>query len=251
MMSIETVAQSAPPPPPFELEGSGEIGRRLMEGRLQAALGRERLLLQQRDEMVAHQDLLTRESEHRMLNDLQMIVSLLQLQSRRSSNAEASAQLVSAANRVATIERVHRRLHCLDGVNSVSFRPYLEEFCRDISAMLFSEDQPERSVSVDCVDVELPTRTAIPLGFIVNELITNAAKYGAGPIMVSLSTAPNNRFALSVCDSGPGLPAGFDPAAAKGLGMRIVRSFADRIGAELQIGHPDNGPGACFTVFFG
>ena len=177
-----------------------------------------------------------------------MIVSLLRLQGLASSDADAASQLLIAANRVAAIERVHRRLHCLDGIQSVSFKQYLEDLCRDFSTM-FSGERQDRVIAVEGVDINLPTVTAIPLAFIVNELITNAAKYGGGRITVSLESTPG-RHALSVSNDGPALPEGFDPAACTGLGMRIIRSFVERIGAELQVGRGDRNQGARFTVLF-
>jgi two-component sensor histidine kinase len=90
----------------------------------------------------------------------------------------------------------------------------------------------------------------VSLGFIANELITNAAKYGTGRITVSLESNPGKGCALSVCNDGPDLPEGFDPAAGKGLGMRIVRSLVERIGGELRIGRGDKNQGARFTVLF-
>jgi two-component sensor histidine kinase len=184
------------------------------------------------------------------LNGLQMIVSLLSLQSRASANAEAATQLAIAAGRVATIERVHRRLHCFDGVPAVAFKQYLEDFCRDLSAMLSSEDCAERAIVVEGVEVNLPTTTGIPLGFIVNELITNAAKYGKGRITVRLEANSARGYALSVSDEGPGLPEGFDPAAGKGLGLKLIRSLVAGIGGELRIGRGDQDQGMRFTVLF-
>ena len=89
----------------------------------------------------------------------------------------------------------------------------------------------------------MPAVTAIPLGFIANELITNAAKYGTGRITVSLEANPEKGYALSVCNDGPGLPEGFDPAASKGLGMKIIRSLVGRIGGELRIDRGDKNQG--------
>src|SRR5450755_2481695 len=117
---------------------------RLTESLLRAALAREEVLLGQKDELIRQQDVLSKESDHRLLNGLQMIVSLLSLQSRASPNAEAASQLAVAANRVATIKRVHRRLHCLDGVKTVAFEQYIEDLCDDFSAMLSSERKPGR-----------------------------------------------------------------------------------------------------------
>ena len=107
---------------------------------------------------------------------------------------------------------------------------------------------PERIVVVEGIDIELPAVTAIPLGFIANALITNAAKYGTGRITVSLESNPGRGYALSVSSDGPGLPQGFDPAARKGLGMKIIRSLVKRIGGELRIGQGDQNQGARFTV---
>jgi two-component sensor histidine kinase len=178
-----------------------------------------------------------------------MIVSLLSLQSRVSANAETASQLTVAAGRVATIGRVHQRLHDLNGVKTVAFKQYLEDLCRDLSTMLSSEGRPERVV-VEGVEIKLPSVTAIPLAFIVNELITNAAKYGKGRITVRLEPNPGKGYALSVFNDGPVLPEGFDPAACKGLGMKIIRSFVERIGGELRIGRGDKDQGTRFTVLF-
>jgi two-component system, sensor histidine kinase PdtaS len=184
------------------------------------------------------------------LNGLQMIGSLLSLQSRASANAEAASQLAIAADRVATVGRVHRRLHSMDGVQTVAFKQYLEELCRDFSMMLSSEDRRDRVIAVEGIEIKLPTATAVPLSFIANELITNAAKHGKGRITVSLGANAAKGYALSVSNDGPALPEGFDPAASKGLGMTIVRSLVESIGGELRIGRGDRNQGTRFTVLF-
>jgi two-component sensor histidine kinase len=217
---------------------------------LRQALARDDAQLRHQDEVIQQQDLLSKEADHRLLNGLQMVVSLLSLQSRGAANAEAATQLAIAAGRVATIERVHRRLHCFDGVPAVAFKQYLEDFCRDFSAMLSSEDGAERAIVVEGVEVNLPTATGLPLGFIVNELVTNAAKYGKGRITVRLEANPARGYALSVSNDGPGLPEGFDPAAGKGLGMKLIRSLVAGIGGELRIGRGDQDQGTRFTVLF-
>ena len=124
-----------------------------------------------------------------------------------------------------------------------------EDFGRDFSAMLSSDERPEQ-VLVEGIELNLPAATAIPLGFIVSELITNAAKYGDGRIAISLQPDPAFGYALSVSNGGPALPEGFDPGASTGLGMRIIQSFTRQIGGELRIGRGDDGQGARFTVLF-
>ena len=125
--------------------------RRCTEIRLREALAREEALLRQKDDLIQQQEVLSKESDHRLLNGLQMIVSLLSLQSRASTNSEAASQLAAAANRVAMIERVHRRLHHLDGVQTVAFKQYLEGLCRDFSTMLSCEERQQQNIVVEGV----------------------------------------------------------------------------------------------------
>ena len=106
------------------------------------------------------------------------------------------------------------------------------------------------AIVVEGADCEIPTVLGIPLGFIVNELITNSAKYAKGNITVRFETTSPASHSLSVLDDGPGFPAGFDPANSKGLGMKIVQSLVKQIGGELHILPGDNGRGARFTVTF-
>src|SRR6185437_15358543 len=168
------------------------------------------------------------------------IVSLLSLQSRSTLNPEAAAQLAVAANRVSMIARIHHRLHSYDGVQAIEFRKFLEDFARDFSAMLSSDERPER-VIVEGIEINLPAATAIPLGFIVSELNANAAKYDNGRIAIRLQPDPAYGYALSVSNGGPALPEEFDPGASKGLGMKIIRSFTNQIGGELRVGRGDDG----------
>jgi two-component sensor histidine kinase len=148
------------------------------------------------------------------------------------------------------IGRIHRSLHSLDGVGTIALKQYLDDLCRDFSLMLSSQQRPERSIVVEGIEINLPGVTAMPLGFIANELITNAAKYGEGRIAVGLETNPQAGCALSVSNDGPGLPDGFDPATSKGLGMRIVRSLVGQIGGELRIDRGDDNKHTRFTVLF-
>jgi two-component sensor histidine kinase len=225
------------------------IQYRSMEIRLRDALAEGEAQLRQKDELIHRQELLKKESDHRLLNDLQMTISLLSLQSRGSTNAEAAAQLAVAANRVSMIARIHHRLNSYEGVQTIEFKKFLQEFGRDFSAMVSSEESPEQII-VEGIEINLPAATAIPLGFIASELITNAAKYGKSRITIRLEPNPEFGYALSVSNDGPALPEGFDPGAGKGLGMRIIQSFTRQIDGELRVGRGDDGQGARFTALF-
>ena len=118
-MTIEHLPYSAnsPPNPIFEYPRRTVASyereltkQRCTELRLREELAREEALLRQKDELIQQLEVLSKESDHRLLNGLQMIVSLLSLQSRASADAEAASQLTVAASRVATIGRIHQRL---------------------------------------------------------------------------------------------------------------------------------------------
>jgi two-component sensor histidine kinase len=221
---------------------------RLVEIQLRKALAESEALVLEKEELIQRQLLLKAESDHRLLNDLQMTISLLSMQSRSSENPEAAAQLAAAANRVSMIARIHRRLNSYEGVRTIEFKKFLDDFCRDFSA-LFSSETPQGKISVEGSEAILPATIAIPLGFIANELITNAAKHGKGRIAIKFEL-DSDGYALSVSNDGPALPEGFDPSADKGMGMKILQSFVKQIDGELRIGRDDNSSGARFTVLF-
>lgn len=212
-------------------------------------LAKGKALLRQKDDAIEYQALLRKESEHRFLNDMQLVVTMLSMQGRAASNAETAAQLLIVANRVRMIGRIHRLLHGFDGNQTVAFRKYVGEFCNEFSQMLSSTEGDKQVILGGGAEIELPAATAIPLAFIVSELLTNAAKYGKGQIQLRLDTLEQG-YQLSVSNEGPGLPEGFDPAACKGLGMKIVLSFVQRIGGVLSFGPAAANGGAKFTVSF-
>jgi two-component system, sensor histidine kinase PdtaS len=201
------------------------------------------------------------------MNGLQTVVSLLLLQSRGEANAQAAAHLSAAANRVATIARIHRCLHSLDGVEAVPFKRFIDELCHEYSAMLSAEDRRTQSIVVEGVEAGLPAATAVPLSLIANELITNAAKHGRGAITVRLEAPAEGGHVLSVCNDGPELPPGFDPAAGEGLGMKelppgfdpaageglgmkIVLALVAQIGGKLHVDRCEQCQGTRFAVAF-
>jgi len=220
----------------------------VLRAELIAAHTREELLLREMRALSQRQDMMAREFEHRLINGLQLVVSLLSLQSRTAPTPEASMQLTVAARRVAALGRVHHRLHALDHQEHVEFRPYLQHLCDDLSGLLFQE-HAGHAIIVEAATASIPTVFAIPLGFVVNELVTNSAKYAGGNITVRFEAATGGHT-LSVMDEGPGLPAGFDPARTRGLGMRIILSLVKQIGGTLRYAAGDGGRGTCFTVAF-
>jgi two-component sensor histidine kinase len=192
---------------------------------------------------VTQAQLMAKEIEHRVMNSLQFVSGMLTMQSRALEIGDASEQLQLAANRVAAMSKVHR--HSLAEVGSeTSCLGFLRRLCADISTIV------GRPIGVEGDEGTVPTYSLQPIGLLVNELVTNAAKHGAGKIEVSYRTS-EGLCRIVVCDEGRGLPSSFDPEAVRSsLGMRIVVSLAGQLKGRLQAESRPNGGGACFTVEF-
>ncbi len=208
--------------------------QRQVEEQLRDALRRDEALLREMETQLTQQQVLIEEFDHRLINSVQLIASILSLQSRATQNPEAALQLAAAANRVAAIERVHRRLHGLAHADRIELKQYLVSLCQDIAGMLPSIGS-RSAIRVEGSDLEVAKNRAVPLGLITNELITNSAKYGKGSITVRLEPAAAGVYTLAVFDDGPGPPADFEPARAKGLGMKIISALVRQIGGSLRV----------------
>jgi two-component sensor histidine kinase len=134
-------------------------------------------------------------------------------------------------------------------VGVVEFGQFLRDLCTDLSHSAMIEQGHHIDVQADTRD--LPTDKVIPLALIVNELVTNAVKYAYpsgthGPIRVQFRSEPDGSFEVHVADDGVGLPPGFDPAATRSLGMRMVHALLGQVEAELSC-VSDSG-GTKFTI---
>jgi two-component sensor histidine kinase len=175
---------------------------------------------------VAQKELLLREVNHRIKNSLQIVSSILHLQGANVQNAEANAALQNASARVHAIAAVHERLYGGKDIRVVSLDGFLADLCGNIADALGRAGL----VEVDLASVEVPTDTAIPLALIVNELLTNALKYGRPPYRVVLETR-ERRLVLAICDAGPG-PATDEKRT--GLGSRLVEALAKQLAATRE-----------------
>jgi two-component sensor histidine kinase len=195
------------------------------------------------DKALAQAKLLAREIDHRVMNSLQFVSAMLRLEGKGAGDA-ASDRLDAAANRVAAVARVHRHFHLEDDVAQVPALTYLGRLCGDLSGILGVP------VEVDGEQGYLPTTSIQSVGLIVNELVTNAAKHGAGKINVTY-TSGHIDCELIVCDQGKGLPDGFDlTLSGGGLGMKIVNVLAKQLGGAVAARPNSSGTGACFAVTF-
>jgi two-component sensor histidine kinase len=236
--------------PAADLNSGGQMSKATLEAKLRASLAREEMLRQEKHDLSKHHVMLAQELEHRFLNGLQLIAGLLSLQSRTAARTpEAAFQLTSASRRIMALGRVHHQLHLQHYQENVELKQFMVNLCEELSDLLF-EERNDHSIMVEGDKVEIPAVLATPLGFIVNELITNSVKYAKSDIIVRIESTAPACYSLSVLDEGPGLPAGFDAAKWSGLGMKLVLSLVKQIGGELQIVPRSNGRAACFTVKF-
>ena len=174
-------------------------------------------------------DLLLRELGHRTANNLAMVISVLFLQARSKRNPEVKSALEKAIARVRAIASAHEH-HPLAQNGRVEMRPYLEKLCDHLGESL-REVRPI-AVKVDAEDVHLRTEQAVPLGLIVNELVTNALRHAFpddrnGAVRVVLKDA--SPLTIFVEDNGVGLP----PDRQERLGSQLTRLLAKQLGAKL------------------
>jgi two-component sensor histidine kinase len=192
---------------------------------------------------VGRANLMGKEIDHRVMNSLQFVSGMLTMQSRSPEVGDAADHLQQAANRVAAVAQVHRHFYA-DAADEVSCIAYLRRLCGDLATIL------DREIVIDGDEGMVPATSIQPIGLLTNELVTNAAKHGAGKIEVTFRVSGDvNR--LMVCDEGAGLKPGFDPhSATAGLGMRVITTLVRQLHGSLSAGPRATGRGACFSVQF-
>ncbi|KAB1073134.1 sensor histidine kinase [Methylobacterium planeticum] len=209
----------------------GAIERLRTEGLLRAALVR--------------QDLFAREMSHRVKNSLTIVASLLALQAKASESEDVRNALIDARSRVEAIAGVHDQLwrHAEPGVIDLAL------FLETLTANLQS-GAPHHRLLCKADPVQVTADQAVPLGLLVNELVTNAIKYAypqaGGEIRIRAEHA-GERLVLDVADDGIGLPSEFDiTRASRSLGMRVIANLTRQLGGSLTV--PRAGQGARFHV---
>jgi two-component sensor histidine kinase len=193
---------------------------------------------------VAKTQMLAREIDHRVMNSLQFIAGMLAMQSRSVNPTDAATQLKIAADRVAAVGRVHRHFYAEEPTESVSCTTFIKRLCDDLSSIL------DARINVEGDEGDIPTTLIQPIGLLINELVINAAKHGAGRIDVSYRARGDERI-LIVCDHGNGLPLDFDLENSNtGLGMKVIRLLTKQLHGVITAEANPGGAGACFTIEF-
>ncbi len=169
---------------------------------------------------------LLREIHHRVKNNLQIISSLLNIQSETIVDESVLHSIQEGQSRVEAMSLIHQNLYQSEQVNNVDIENYLKELVVYLSRM-FENDTKKIDVAINASGITFDIDTAIPLGLIVNELVSNAYKYAfvgrdSGEISINIKSVAANQFELEVSNDGNELPEHFDIKKSKSLGLKLV-----------------------------
>ncbi len=184
-------------------------------------------------------DVLLGEIHHRVKNNLQIVHSLLALQSARINDVRVLEMLRDSQNRIRSMALIHQTLYGSKDFAKVDFGMFLDALVPTLIGS-YGVDADRIRLAIDIVQVELPINAAVPCGLVVNELISNALKHAFlpgqnGEITVSLNRQGRNEVMLSVGDNGRGLPDGVEAANTATLGLQLVTLLTEQLGGVLTI----------------
>ncbi|HEY1186353.1 MAG TPA: PAS domain S-box protein [Gemmata sp.] len=192
------------------------------------------------------------EIHHRVKNNLQVVSSLLSLQTAQVTHPAALAVLTESQNRIRAMALVHETLYRSDDLARVDPTRYFSELVAYLFRV-YGVDTDRVRLELDIAPVPLPLEKTIPCGLIVNEVVSNALKYAfpegrPGTIRVALrERAPGGTLELALSDNGVGLPEGHSVDRAQSLGLQLVTVLTEQLGGQLTVGRSG---GTSFTLSF-
>jgi len=209
-------------------------------------------LQKQREE----REFLLREIHHRVKNNLQLVTSLLSLQSATLKDPAALEQFEKSKNRIHALALVHHTIFAENAFSKVN----VENYIADLTTYLISEfalSGKKVEVLYQIEPASLNLDTIIPMGLILNELLTNSMKHGfkdrpGGEITIDFSLHGCGSYLLKVSDSGCGLPRGFNSDNSTQLGLTLVNSLVEQLDGSIKMENRHQSPvrGAEVTIFF-
>ncbi len=202
------------------------------------------------EKSLKEKEVLLKEIHHRVKNNLQVVSSLLNLQARTAKGEEQAQALQEGKNRVKSMALIHRDLYRAENLEGISTGKYIERLCRSLLAS-YQHSSREIELETDVEDMTLDIDTIIPLGLILNELITNSLKYAfdredpGGKITVGLHRN-GEQIDLVVKDNGRGISL-VDLDFKKSMGFRLIEAFSRKLGGNFKI---TNERGAAISLSF-
>lgn len=212
-------------------------------------------MLQEKNEKIERQnkekETLLKEIHHRVKNNLQVISSLLSMQSRSMTDQLAIDAMQESQGRVKTMALIHEKLYQYDDLSRINMREYMTQLS-DFLSQTYRADKEIRVV-IEADNIDLDIDTAVPVGLITNELLSNAWKYAFhemenGEINVQLHADRPGFYRLQVRDNGRGIPRELDLENHRSLGLKLVRSLTRQLQGRFDI-TPET-KGTSFTVEF-
>lgn len=185
------------------------------------------------EQKVAEKEMLLKEVHHRVKNNLQTVSSLLRMQGRSIEDAQTLSQIRSSQNRVVCMAMVHEMLYQREDLSCIEYSTYVHQLG---DYLVKSIKGPESNIrlNIDIPEIELGIDTAIPLGLLINEAVTNALKYGfegrdSGEISISLEKEDRHEFVLRIGDDGVGYPESMDYQSSKSLGLKLIHNLSRQL----------------------
>lgn len=201
------------------------------------------------EKALQEKQLLLKEVHHRVKNNFQIVSSLLELQTKGIEDEKALSLANEGKNRVKSMALIHQKLYQND-TGLIDFDEYIKVLVKELSYMYASEKKVKTNIQTK--NMQFDVDTAIPLGLIVNELITNAYKYAFdaakdNELNISINKLNEDEYKLVVADNGKGLDSTIDLAKVKSLGLRLVRRLTKQLQGDFLLNNED---GASFEITF-
>jgi two-component sensor histidine kinase len=195
-------------------------------------------------------EILLQEIHHRVKNNMQIISSLLSIQTRYVDDEESINVLKESQNRVKSLAMIHEKLYKSKNFNKIYLLEYIESLVWDLFYSYAIEKGRIKPI-LDIDDIKLNIETSVPCGLIITELVSNCLKYAfpdqsEGELMVSLKII-DDFYELTICDNGIGIPENIDFFNTDSLGLQLVNSLTDQIDGEIDF---DRSNGTKFTITF-
>jgi two-component sensor histidine kinase len=183
-------------------------------------------------------EVLLKEIHHRVKNNLQMISSLLNLQSSKISDEVVREAIEESKNRVKSMALLHQKLYQTHNLSHINFQEYLEQLVDSISKSIDFEFDHIKC-EINAADLDFKIDTAVPLGLMINELLTNAYKHAfkgkdSGKIQIDIKRLDENTFELRIEDNGVGLPKDFNIDNMDSLGLELVQALVEQLNGTLD-----------------
>jgi two-component sensor histidine kinase len=183
--------------------------------------------------------ILKEEIHHRVKNNLQVISSLLYLQSSNVVDPATVEILLESQNRVKSIALVHEKLHTSADSEHLDFGEYANDLITDLFRS-YDARQKKLAMHLSLQNILMGMDAAIPCGLIINELVSNVMKHAfpngtAGDVWIEMCQQGERTFTLLVRDNGIGLPAGFNLEQTPSLGLRLVRDLTRQMDGEMRV----------------